>query len=547
MFINKIARRIRHSLTGLVVVWLWSTPLQAQQAIVIDDFESGAGAWTRNDKLKAQDPDGGATLVDVMSTLPSSGGPAGSRGAALFTFKAAQGSWASASRLINGAQWAKIGAQRLTFWLNAGGEEEGVELVLRGRYRSADGSTREEAFKLPKPIRLDLRQWRKVVIPLSDFKSDRGLLPARMSGLYLIQFVQTGSWDSRFFMVDQMQVEGSGNPLPQVAEDPAPTAAPTAARPAPPSANAVKVSVDFLRTQGRILPSANVSVGSTYASIGGSGSPVWNSTQFRQAMATLKPRFMRIDAGALADLTDSSRPAFDFRRLQTLVRQARILRSEPIIAVTNPREWGLDTRGYAVFARDAAQATRGSGMGSRYFELATGANTTNDAQAVALYNRARAALKSVNKNYRVGGNTVASGRPNSLTPLLQGALGIDFLTVQFYGALTGTPSDSTLMNASRDIASLRQAAALLDKSRWRDAPLYITQSNLNSARAGSDPAPGDGRTVQMISAAWWANFLGSASRVADQIFHNDAINPEWGLLDEDARAYPAYYVLWLWN
>jgi hypothetical protein len=153
----------------------------------------------------------------------------------------------------------------------------------------------------------------------------------------------------------------------------------------------------------------------------------------------------------------------------------------------------------------------------------------------------------MNKSYRVGGNTVSSGRPHALGPLLQGAQGIDFLTVQFYGALTGIPNDATLMNAARDIASLRQAAALLDRSRWRDAPLFITQSNLNAMRSFGDPSPGDSRTVQMISAAWWGCFLGSASRVADQIFHSDAVNPEWGLLDEDARAYPAYYVLWLWN
>ncbi len=35
--------------------------------------------------------------------------------------------------------------------------------------------------------------------------------------------------------------------------------------------------------------------------------------------------------------------------------------------------------------------------------------------------------------------------------------------------------------------------------------------------------------------------------MADQVFHNDAVNPEWGLLDENAKAYPAYYALWMWN
>ena len=51
----------------------------------------------------------------------------------------------------------------------------------------------------------------------------------------------------------------------------------------------------------------------------------------------------------------------------------------------------------------------------------------------------------------------------------------------------------------------------------------------------------------MVSAAWWASYLSSASRVADQVFHSNASTPEWGLLDEVSRAYPAYYAMWLWN
>jgi hypothetical protein len=42
-------------------------------------------------------------------------------------------------------------------------------------------------------------------------------------------------------------------------------------------------------------------------------------------------------------------------------------------------------------------------------------------------------------------------------------------------------------------------------------------------------------------------FLSSSSRLADQVFHNDANSPEWGLLDDAAWAYPPYYVLWMWN
>jgi hypothetical protein len=50
-----------------------------------------------------------------------------------------------------------------------------------------------------------------------------------------------------------------------------------------------------------------------------------------------------------------------------------------------------------------------------------------------------------------------------------------------------------------------------------------------------------------MAAPWWVSFLATQSRLADQVFHNDAANPEWGLLNSRAEAYPAYYALWMWN
>ncbi len=53
------------------------------------------------------------------------------------------------------------------------------------------------------------------MIPLANFKNASGPLLPRLSGVYLLQFVQRGSWDSRFFTVDQIQVEGTGVPISQ--------------------------------------------------------------------------------------------------------------------------------------------------------------------------------------------------------------------------------------------------------------------------------------------------------------------------------------------
>jgi hypothetical protein len=87
---------------------LWASPLMAAPStVVIDDFEAGVDRWTRNDKVKSDNPAAGVMLVDVVATRTSEGGPAESSGAAMFSFKTAANSWASASIRVSGAAWAK--------------------------------------------------------------------------------------------------------------------------------------------------------------------------------------------------------------------------------------------------------------------------------------------------------------------------------------------------------------------------------------------------------------------------------------------------------
>lgn len=535
-------------IAGLSLFWV--SAARAETTLVIDDFEKGVGAWSRNDKVKSDNPAAGVLLVDIASTAPGPNELPNSRGAGLFAFKAANKSWASASIRIDGSAWAKAGVQRLTFWINAGGNTPGVEMVLRGRVPLGDGKFRDEVYQLPKPIRLDTPNWRKVVIPITDFKGPAGAVTNRLSNIYLLQFVQSGTWDSRFFSVDQLEIKGSGVPLSQGAPQAQNTPRPSTPAQAPAVENGIKVNVDYLKANGRIRPSGNITVGATQVSTAVTGNLPFNeSAEFRNAVQVLRPRFIRLDAGDLSTLTDSSRPGFNFTALRAAVVRAQRLGSEPLIAFPAPAHWGLDARGYTVFVTQAVAAINVRGAKPvRFFELATGANTTNDANAIAFYNRARTALKQMSATYRVGGITASSGRTGTLTALLRGATGLDFLTLQNFGAMAGTPGEDELFAAARDIPNVRRAATALDASRWRNAPIYLT-SNLNAAMSPGEPVPSDGRTVQMISAAWWASYMGNASRLADQIFHNDSTNPEWGLLilGEKARAYPAYYALWLWN
>lgn len=525
---------------------------------VVDDFENGVANWSTNDKIKFANPSKPASLVNVVAVPAEPGGARGSKGAALFTFKAAKASWASASLKVDGKQWAQIGAQKLSFWLSAGGETQGFGVALRGRYAGPDGLAHEEKFTLKKRVDLDHRPWRLVSIPLSDFRSDNGSAPSRLSAVYLLQITQTGDWDARFFNLDDIRIEGSGVPLPQTVKLPGEIVAPTNIEAVPLPSGVTTVSADFLKKEGRVRSAANVSIGMTWPDTNGIEVLPLENKAYRETLATLKPRIVRLDAGSLSALMDSSKPSFDFTKLVTATRQTRALGFEPMIALTNPVAWGLDERSYASFAAQAAKAINtGPVPPVRLFEVAVGAPGgaagEDDTLALSYYNSAYGSLKALSKNFWVGGITGSGGRAGTMSKILGAAKGLDFLSVSFYGAPynsgNSAVSSEQLLRTAAAITSLRYAAAQLDKSRFAKAPIFVTQANLVAPGADGDQ-PGEARPTQMVSAAWWATFIGAGSRVADQIFHNDSSNAAWGLLDGQApvpRAYPAYYALWLWN
>ena len=537
----------------LTVLAATTTAFAQTKTLMLDDFEDGVASWTRNDKLKSENTAANVLLVDVQATRPTGGGAPNSKGAALFAFKAAQQSWASASLKIGGAEWAKVGARTINFWINADGETPGIEIMLRGTGRNPDGSTRDITYELPidpltkkpKTVKLDTRSWRQVAIPLADFRDDKDNQAIKnLAGVYLLQFVERGSWSSRFFTIDDLRVVGNGVPI-ALAPTTAPkaTTAPLIDVDTPSDPNAVGIEIDFLKTQGTIRSAANVTVGAQYPGPdGNSAQPLRDNRDFRKAIKTLHPRFVRLDAGTLVDLLDSSRPAFDFARLREAVSQVRSIGSEPLISVPAPPVWGLSENAYASFAAQTAQALRNP-KAVIYFELTTG--SLDPTVAVAFYNRGYRAIKSVVKTARIGGiNTASVGTINAL---LKSAPGLDFLSIPFNGSSSGAPDDTVLLNATLTLPSVRSAAAALDGSKWKQVPLYLTSVSMNAARNADGQTASDNRLTSAISGAWWASLMSNGSRMADQIFYNDAANSDWGLLNDRFSAFPAYYAMWMWN
>jgi len=506
-----------------------SAPVWAQPvSLSVDNFEGGVAGWTHGDKNRQG-------LSDIVATSP--GAPLlvpASKGAGLITFKSGKDAWASVSRPVDGRAWRDLGATTLHFWINSGGDMPGVLLQLRGKINGRDA-----AFSLPRPIRLDKQNWRQVAIPLSDFKGPRGeALAPRMGSVTLLQFQQSGSWNSRFFSIDDLQIIGTGRPIPT------PTPRPTAP-PAPvASSGDVTVSADFLKTSGPIRASANVSIGAPFDAR--TQVVLDSNPTFRGALGVLSPRWIRLDAGALVDIADSSGPSFNFARLVASAQRARGLKAQVLVAIPNAPEWGLDERGYAALCVGAARALAAQKV--RAWELDTSSSDLSDATSLGFYNAGFGALKGVSRTYFVGGTGAAAGNTSAVSSFLRGARGLDFLAVRFFGAPEGGTSDAALMSSARSVQSLKMAAGLLDKSRFRRSALFVSEANVAGNTSGSGiGAPDDPRLTQMIAGAWWGQFLASGSRLADQIFTSDATAPEEGLLDASAKAYPAYYATWMWN
>ena len=505
-------------------------------SVSVDNFENGVADWTHNDKDKAG-------LSDIVTTSP--GVSATSKGAALLTFKSGAASWASLSRPVDGSAWARIGARELVFSLNGSGDIKGVDLQLRAKINGG-----EVVYSLEKPVKINNTKWRSVVVPLAEFKSPQGSsVLEQLNNVYLLQFAQSGDWNSRFFKIDDMLVRGDGTPI-TVKPAPALATATPAIAPATPTlpTGAVAVNVDFLRVSGNIRASANVSVMPPYDSSNTQSLEL--SPTYRQALTTLNPKFVKLDVGALAELTDSSRPSWNFARLVSAAQRVRSVGAEPLIAIDNPDTWGLDARGYGVLASSAARALNPkSGQLARYFELAVWSNDLKASDAVAFYNVGYSGIKGVSGRLIVGGYGAPAGDSRAQSAILNGAKGLDFLSSRFFAANAGEPTNDELIKGARTIADLKTSAGLLDKSRFKRAPLFVTSANLSNARNAGDFVPSDNRLIGPVAGAWWAQFMGSGSRLADQIFHNDATNPEWGLLlvDSKAQAFPAYYSMYLWN
>jgi hypothetical protein len=529
--------RIGFLLLSLLLLTCFVFAATSPPTLTLEDFEQGVGKWVLNDHLKT--PTGQATLCDIIST--ASGAPSGGgKRSATITFKRSAEGWATVSLPVSGKQWQNARAQRITFWLRGDGSDNAVEVMLRA---SPSPNAPDEAMEMKFSVEVPLgdTQWHKVTLPLPQFQSDGVAATEKLEQIYLLQFLKRTKWESLFFSVDQIQIEG------------APATPPTNVTPRPPVAGKrVNVTADF----SRVLGNTTVSISTNFE---GEEERLSDAT-FKESLRNFGARFVRVKISRWVKVdTSGDTPTWDFSALDRIVSAVREANAEPFICLSNRPEWKLtDDQFLNLCADTVLHLNDGSERKITYFEIfdepTFGPNAISIEQATTLFNQARQRIKELDASFRVGGVALASAWQPHLVYFLRNAQGVDFLSFYFYGTHNGvTPDVDLLDTARRTVAddvpnqiSLSDLRRTMAQMKLSNVPIFISECNLNSIRA-EDRSARDRRLMAAFAAPWWMNFLKSAGMHVNHVIASNAGHETWGLLDDKGRAYPAYYALWLYS
>ncbi len=182
-----------HHSTAAAVALLIAPALAAQSALSIDDFESGITDWA------ASDPEahaGRAPMSAMDATDDCRDGAASMR----VTFRSGSG-WAGVQRRIAEGAVAESGADALAFWLKPLASEVSLNVHLLGQGR--------DSHRALATVALAGREWRRVVIPLSEFEA-QGDYDFTPGDIGILQFGLIGEWPDVSFLVDGIVAEPIG-------------------------------------------------------------------------------------------------------------------------------------------------------------------------------------------------------------------------------------------------------------------------------------------------------------------------------------------------
>ena len=490
---------------------------QEPATVVIADFETGVGAWLTNDGHVD-----GARPSDICGIYAIER-PEGdhTEQAALIEFKAARNTWASVRLPVSGQTWLEHDAGQIAMWLRGDGSDNTVDLTLRALV----GQPRRDVSYVYK-LSLENSQWERRAIRLFAFKNAEGqpIDGEALRGVYLIQFVKTGSWPHITFQVDDIRAE----PVPGVTLGGGTT---------PPSLSA---TVDFRKVVGPMLTRVGANLGPDLTAV------LDDRSASQRASASLReiaPCLVRLR------LSDFYRPVpdeYDLVRVNRTLNWIADSGARPLIclspgAAPATADPAASQQQFIAAAVKLVSLRRG-GSGVNYYEifdspLLTG-RFADVAGLVAGYNDMARRVLAADPEARVGGPGLASPWGENVEGFLRGAETLHFLSFSFHGAHTSVAATGALFEAavsgvSGDLPQQLSLAEVAGLARTLRRPMPELLINAIS------PSSADGRDAA-FAAAWTAAVVLSASPCADRMLSRALMGD---LLGPDGAPLPAYWAV----
>jgi len=504
-------------------------------SVLLDDFETGVGAWRTNDDAAA-----GARPSEIAGIYTiGRRTDRGTEQAALIEFEAARRTWASVSLPVSGPTWAEVGVGQIALWVRGDGSDNTVDLTLRSRL----GEDRHDVSYIY-ALALDNREWQRRAIRLFAFKDAEGNTPGpeAIRNAYLLQFVKTGSWPALSLSVDE------------IAAEPIPGTETTPPQPPAPGTEALSVRVEFGATAGPMLAQFGVNLGSDLRPV--LDDPA-SSAALSKLVKDLTPCVVRL---RLSDYWDARAGDYDLTRLSRAITWVNDAGARPLVCLDPARVpaeegatcWDPD------FAAAALRfvALRRGGPSLRYYELfdaplLTGQFATVQ-ELVAAYNDLAARVLAADPEVRVGGPGLASAWDGNVRAFLEGADTLHFLSLQLLGAHNPVADEAALFEAAcagrtSDLPSQFSLAEVrhLAQALRRPAPeLFVTTMAMNSARRPSGESA-DGRLTTPFGAAWLAAAVLGSSASVDKLLQFKLFGEGWGLADRRGERNPLAVAGWL--
>ncbi|MCD6359415.1 MAG: hypothetical protein J7M38_01040 [Armatimonadetes bacterium] len=509
--------RIRHNITLITIAaCLLAARVVADEpaTVVIADFETGVGAWLTNDgHVNGAGP---SELCGIYAIARTEQGR--TEQAAMIEFKAARGTWASVRLPVSGITWLQHNVGQISMWLRGDGTDHTVDLTLRALV----GEEKRDVSYVYK-LSLENPEWEHRAIRLFAFKNRDGqpIDAEALRGVYLIQFVQTGSWPAMTFCVDDLY----GEPVPGI----------NMGGPATPEALVARV--DFRQVMGPIL-------GQIGANLGPNPWPVLDhrasSDRARAALRQLTPCLVRVR------LSDYFRPVkndYDLIRLNRAINWIADAGATPLVCLDPgaPPPGGDADEHYRQFLATAVKivSLRRGGPRLRRYELfdapMLSGRFADLGELVAAYDDLARRVLAADPEARVGGPGFASAWANNIRGFLEHAATMHFLSLKFFGAQAATAKPAALFAAAvtgtgsdlPEQLSIVETAELV-RARRPMPELFV------SAMAPS--AAADARPDQAFAAAWLAAMALSAGPYADRLLHQSLVG---ALLGADGAPLPA--------